>query len=305
TEMTPAHIAHLDMRRRYTYSNRRLSGVIPERPSDILGLTAAEALGPEAYAKIGPYLDLAYSGEGSVFEFSLDDSGRRIRAAFTPDFDGAGAVQGVYVLSMDITEEAQARAALAQTHKRELAAQLTSGVAHDFANLLTIILGLQSRMERMPGLPAAAGELIAATTGAARRGGVLLDRIARISGPRELRPVPAQLQTFLAELTTLARATLPENVSFAATAQGLDAPLLLDLGSLQDSLVNLILNARDAIGGQAGAITVGALNIRDTWLEISVADTGPGFTAAALEKALNPFFTTKGGEGSGLGLSMV
>lgn len=80
---------------------------------------------------------------------------------------------------------------------------------------------------------------------------------------------------------------------------------MLDGGSLQDSLLNLILNARDAIGDATGQITLTARPVRDTWLEICVSDDGPGFTTSALERGLDPFFTTKGGEGSGLGLSMV
>jgi signal transduction histidine kinase len=90
-------------------------------------------------------------GEASVLEFTEPASGRRIRTAFTPDqIDPGQPINGVYLLSTDVTEEAQARAALAQTHKRELAAQLTSGLAHDFANLLTIILGLQGGWRRCP-----------------------------------------------------------------------------------------------------------------------------------------------------------
>jgi CheY-like chemotaxis protein len=81
--------------------------------------------------------------------------------------------------------------------------------------------------------------------------------------------------------------------------------VLLDPGALQDSLLNLILNARDAIGSRAGRIALAARPVRDTWLEITVTDTGPGFSPEALQRALDPFFSTKGGEGSGLGLSMV
>jgi CheY-like chemotaxis protein len=83
-----------------------------------------------------------------------------------------------------------------------------------------------------------------------------------------------------------------------------DQLLLLDPGMLQDSLLNLVLNARDACG-TSGQITVSAHIVGQTWLEISLTDTGPGFSKEALDKALNPFFTTKGGEGSGLGLPMV
>lgn len=305
TEMMPAHIAHVGRDLRYTYSNRRLSTVLPGRPSQIVGLTGREALGDAAFGKIEPYLMAALAGEASVFEFTDEDSARRIRAAFTPDRVAEGPINGVYILSMDVTEETQARASLMQARKRELAAQLTSGLAHDFANLLTIILGLQSRLERLPGLPQDARELTAATTAAARRGGALLDRIAQMSGRREMRPQAVDLRQFLADLRTLAAPSLPDGVALDVDARTLAQPLLIDPGSLQDSLLNLVLNARDAIGRGPGAIRIEAVAVRDTWLEITVSDTGPGFSPEALDHALDPFFTTKGGEGSGLGLSMV
>lgn len=306
TEMMPAHIAHVGRDLRYTYSNRRLSSVMPGpgRPASILGLTGREALGETAFSKIEPYLHRALAGEASVFEFADEDSGRRIRAAFTPDQTNDGPIGGVYILSMDVTEEVQARSALMQTRKRELAAQLTSGLAHDFANLLTIILGLQGRLERMD-LAADAHEMVKATTAAARRGGTLLDRIAGISGKRELKPVITDMPQFLADLSVLAGPILPDHIALRITRDGLDVPLRLDAGMLQDALVNLILNARDAMGRQAGAITLTARALRDTWLEIVVEDNGPGFSAQALEHGMDPFFTTKGGEGSGLGLAMV
>ena len=303
TEMMPAHIAHVDTDGYYTYSNQRLPLILPSRPAAIIGQHLREALGDSAFAKIRPHLKKACQGQASVFEFTDDDSSRRIRTAFTPD-ELEGELRGVYILSTDVTEETQARAALAQTHKRELAAQLTSGLAHDFANLLTIILGMQSRLARMD-LPQDATALIDATRRAARRGGTLLDRIAAISGPREIRPEPVHLAEFLQDLKTIAAPTLPETVVLDVFHQGLERAVLLDPGSLQDSLLNLILNAKDAINANPGRITVRAGAVRDTWLEITVTDTGPGFGAEALKRALDPFFTTKGGEGSGLGLSMV
>jgi signal transduction histidine kinase len=304
TEMTPAHIAHVGRDLRYTYSNRRLRSVLPGRPADIIGLHGREALGDEAFEKIEPHLRRALSGEPAVHEFTHEASGRRIRVAFTPDEPAPGQINGAYVLSMDVTAETQARAALAQTRKRELAAQLTSGLAHDFANLLTIILGLQGRLQRMAGLPAEGADLVSATLAAARRGGTLLDRIAHISGPRELRPVATDIALLLSDLRALAVPILPAGLSLTVSVDNLTAPLLIDPGPVQDSLLNLILNARDAIAGP-GEIRVVARPLRDTWLELTVTDTGPGFSAEALERGLDPFFTTKGGEGSGLGLSMV
>lgn len=303
-EMMPAHIAHVGRDFIYTYSNRRLSSVMPGTPSDVVGLHAADALGADAFAQIAPHLADALKGHSSVFEFNHADTGRRIRVALNPDRVDTGPIQGVYILSMDITEETQARSALMQTHKRELAAQITSGLAHDFANLLTIILGLQSRLNRLDLLPEAR-ELTSATVAAARRGGSLLDKIARMSGHREMRPVATDLRTFLADLRTLAEPSLPDGVALDVDAHVLDMPLLIDTGSLQDSLLNLVLNARDAIGAGPGAIRVEAKPVRDTWVEIIVSDTGTGFSDKALAHAFDPFFTTKGGEGSGLGLSMV
>lgn len=309
TEMMPAHIARLDPDLCYTFSNRKLGAVITGRPDNIVGLHAREALGDEAYGKILPSLERAIRGEASVLELSHEGSGRRIRVAFTPDHEGGADstdsnVRGVYILSMDITEETQAREALAQTRKREMAAHLTSGLAHDFSNLLTIILGMQARLARMQ-LSGKAQELVEATTGAARRGGVLLDRIASISGHREMHPEATDVPALLKGLKTLASPTLQKGVKLNLSVSNLPDPVLLDPGSVQDALLNLILNARDAIATGPGHISIAARPIRETWLEFLVSDTGPGFSDEALEHALDPFFTTKGGEGSGLGLAMV
>ncbi len=297
-EMMPAHIAHVDADGHYIYSNRRLSSVLPGRPSDIVGLHISEALGPASFARVEPHLNAAYRGESPVFEFNEDHSARRIRVAFTPDHGG-----GVFILSMDVTEETRTRVALQQSRRRALAAQMTSGLAHDFSNLLTIILGMQSKLARM-GLAPEAEQLVAATRTAARRGGQLLNRIADMTSHRTLHPQATDMHALLSDLKLLATPSLPRAVGLSVLDLMPDERLLLDPGMLQDALLNLILNARDACGG-SGQITVSAHRIKRTWIEITVTDTGPGFSPEALDKALDPFFTTKGGEGSGLGLPMV
>ncbi|UWQ74955.1 PAS-domain containing protein [Leisingera sp. M658] len=298
TEMMPAHIAHVDADGYYTYTNRRLSSVFPSRPSDILGMHIADALGETAFDRIEPHLLAAYKGSSPVFEFTESHGSRRIRVAFTPDQHG-----GVYILSMDVTEETQARVALQQARRREMAAQMTSGLAHDFSNLLTIILGMQSKLEKM-GLSSEATELVQGTLSAAKRGGRLLNRIAEMTGQRTLRPQAADMHALLGELKILASPSLPQGIGLSILDNMPDEVLLLDSGKLQDALLNLILNARDACG-TSGQITVSAHAVGQTWVEITVTDSGPGFSPEALDKALNPFFTTKGSEGSGLGLPMV
>ncbi|WP_371809784.1 PAS-domain containing protein [Ruegeria sp. HKCCD6428] len=298
TEMMPAHIAHLDRTGRYDYSNRRLSAVLPGRPSEILGLHISEALGAAAYRRVKAHLAKAYDGETSVFEFNEDQDSRRIRVSFTPDDAG-----GVYVMSVDITEETQARVVLQQTRRRAMAAQMTSGLAHDFSNLLTIILGMQSKLNKMD-LSDEAHELVAATQQTARRGGQLLNRIADMTGNRTPHPQATDMKALLEDLRILASPSLPRGVGLSVVNTLPDRALMLDPGMVQDALLNLVLNARDACGS-SGQITISAHTIGEIWVEITVSDTGPGFTPEALEKALNPFFTTKGSDGSGLGLPMV
>ncbi|CTQ49564.1 hybrid sensor histidine kinase/response regulator [Jannaschia donghaensis] len=303
TEMLPAHIARLDRDRRYTFSNRRLAAVMPGSRSDIIGLRMDEALCPSTYATVEPHLTRALSGEASVFEVTHAPSSRRIRISFTPDIDGED-VTGVYALSVDITEEAQARAAVSQSAGRQVAAQLTSGMAHDFANLLTIILGQKDRLSGLD-LPSDAAKAVAAIGVAATRGGALIDRIAGLSGPRDLSPRATDLRAFLAEIVLLAEASLPAGIALTWSVEGLDGPVFLDPEALRDAALNLILNARDAIGAQVGDIALTARNVRDTWVDLTVTDSGPGFSAQALDKGLEPFFTEKGEDGTGLGLSMV
>lgn len=299
TQMMPAHIAHVSAEGHYTFSNNRLPDVLPQAPGDIIGLHIRDALGAHAFNSIRASLDTAYRGVPSITEFTEEISARHIRTAFTPDAQG-----GVYILSMDITEETQTRNALQQTRKRELAAHMISGLAHDFSNLLTIILGMQSRLSRLPDLPVEAAELIEGTRAAARRGGALLSSIADVTGPRQLRPVACDPAALLRDLTTLARPSLPADVVLHTDNQMPDTPVLLDTGLVSDGLLNLIFNARDACA-EAGNITLTQRRVHNTWIEWNVTDTGPGFSKAALQKAVDPFFTTKGSDGTGLGLSMV
>ncbi|SMO63108.1 PAS fold-containing protein [Ruegeria faecimaris] len=298
TEMMPAHIAHLDADGRYDYSNRKLSSVLPGRPSEILGMHISDALGPAAFARIEQNLNRAYDGEATVFEFTEGQDSRRIRVSFTPDSEG-----GVYVMSVDITEETQARVALQQTRRREMAAQMTSGLAHDFSNLLTIILGMQGKLDKMD-LPEGAQKLVAATRQTAKRGGQLLNRIAGMTGNRTPQPKATDMRALLEDLRILATPSLPRGMGLSVVNTLPDVALMLDQGMMQDAILNLVLNARDACG-ETGQITISAHTIGGTWIEISVSDTGPGFSEEALGKALNPFFTTKGDKGSGLGLPMV
>ncbi|WP_022705965.1 PAS-domain containing protein [Paracoccus zeaxanthinifaciens] len=298
TQMVPAHIAHMDANFRYTFSNRRLAAIFPGAAKDIVGLTLEQALGRETCATLLPYMARALEGDAQVFEITHPGSGRRIRIALTPDHDG----HGVYILSTDVSAEVQAREALAHAGKRTLAAQMTAGMAHDFGNLLTIILGLQGRLAARD-LPPDAQDDVQGTLAAARRGAALLDRLARISGPRDPVQEPADPAALLTEVAQLARPALSEGAELRLILDLPPGKQMLDAGALQDAVLNLILNADAAMPG-GGRITLDAHRTGD-WLSIEVADQGTGFAPEALSRATEPFFTTKKGQGSGLGLSMV
>ena len=302
SEMIPAHVAHVDRQGRYQYSNRRLSMVLPKRPNDIIGRHISEVLGAPTYNQISPKLREAFLGTPSVMEFTDDLSARRIRVAFTPDVKETG-IEGAYILSMDITEETQARNALQQVAKRELAAQLTSGLAHDFANLLTIILGAQSRLT-VRVQDAESRALIEATKTAATRGGSLLNTIGEMTGTRNLNPTPTHIEALLEKLFPLAEAALPKSITLKIHNTVPDEAYFIDSGMLQDALLNLILNAKDACGAE-GRIKLSIRPVADIWLDFIVTDSGSGFSSKALKHALDPFYTTKGSNGNGLGLTMV
>ena len=125
-----------------------------------------------------------------------------------------------------------------------------------------------------------------------------------MTGARTLRPTATHIPRLLEDLTLIARPTLPKGMTLSIDNQMGDTPVLLDSGLVQDGLLNLILNARDACGA-AGAISLEVRQVHDTWIEWVLRDTGPGFSPSALEHGFDPFFTTKGAEGSGLGLPMV
>jgi CheY-like chemotaxis protein len=161
------------------------------------------------------------------------------------------------------------------------------------------------RIPRLPGLPDEGADLVRATLAAARRGGVLLQRIGAISGARELRPEPVALAPLLDDLQMMAGASLPAGLRLEIAQAPELGDVILDPGALQDSLLNLILNARDAMADRAGTIRLTVQRTGDTWLDFVLQDQGPGFSDEALKRGTDPFYTTKGGEGSGLGLAMV
>lgn len=235
--------------------------------------------------------------------------------------DGEGQLVGFAKVTRDITERRQAqedldraREALAQSQKMEAVGLLTGGVAHDFNNLLTAILGsLELMRKRLPDDPKLVRLLDNAVQGA-RRGSALTQRMLAFARRQELRPEAVDLPELVLGMTDLLRSSIGPLVRIETRFPLGLAPALVDANQFEMALLNLTVNARDAMP-EGGTITISAREAaredavglpEGRYVCLTVADTGVGMDEATLARAQEPFFTTKGvGKGTGLGLSMV
>jgi signal transduction histidine kinase len=223
---------------------------------------------------------------------------------------------GTVSIRADITELKQAQEQLRQAQKLQAIGQLTGGVAHDFNNLLAVIFGHAELLEDRLGSD---DHSIQAVIRAARRGAELTQRLLAYSRRQPLQPKPIALGELAHGMSNLLRRTLGETIE----VQIISVPGLwrakADPGQLENALLNLAINARDAMldsGNLTIEITNATFDEDDVgnrtdvavgdYVMLSVSDTGSGMAKEVLEQAFEPFFTTKDvGEGSGLGLSMV
>jgi PAS domain S-box-containing protein len=204
---------------------------------------------------------------------------------------------------------------LAQAQKMEAVGQLTGGIAHDFNNLLTIIMGnlelVQDQLDR-----ADLRGLVKKAQDAAELGAELTDRLLTFSRKRQLDPQALRLNELVLSVTEMLRRTLGDHVTLTPSL----APDLwltrADAGLFQNAIVNLAVNARDAMlkGGKLIIETRNAVldpdefagDVAGEYVRLSVSDTGTGMSAETRERAFEPFYTTKEkGRGTGLGLAMV
>ncbi len=222
-------------------------------------------------------------------------------------------------LAAQIDEREKAEAQLRRAQRIEAVGQLTSGVAHDFNNLLTAIIGnlelLSARLDR--DRDPRAVELLAAAMAGAERGSRLTAQLLAFSRQQRMSPEPVDLNEIVGRMGALLQSTIGATVSIeTAPADGL-WPALADASQIELVLLNLAINARDAMPG-GGAITIETANVAlgrperpeepppGDYAMVAVADTGAGISPAILDKVFDPFFTTKEvGKGSGLGLSQV
>ncbi len=244
---------------------------------------------------------------------------RTVRVIKTPVKDERGAVVGVLGIFWDVTEQLSLEAQLRQAQKMEAIGQLAGGIAHDFNNLLTVMLGNVSFALDRLGPGNASHELLHNAQLAGLRAADLTQRLLGFSRRTMLRPQPLNLNQAVEETVRFLRRTLDPRLQLDLRLADDLGLVLADPGQINQVLMNLALNARDAMpqGGQLIFETTHftpdadyrRLNLEarpGEFVRLSVRDTGTGMSAEIRQRIFEPFFTTKEtGKGTGLGLAMV
>jgi len=258
--------------------------------------------------------------QGMWHEVKYEDDGdqRIFEVLSRPMSTGAPEEKWVVVIR-DVTQERERRMRIQQQERLAAVGQLAAGIAHDFNNLMAVIV-LYTQMElRNPDLPAKLQDRLRTIVEQAERATELVQQILDFGRRTALKRQPMSLAPFLKEQVKLLRRTIPENIKISLDYEETDYVINADPTRIQQAIMNLALNARDAMphGGHL-QIDLAGFNVTDPasaplpgmdagpWIQITVSDTGVGIPPAALPHIFEPFFTTKGpGEGSGLGLAQV
>ncbi len=305
----------------------RIFGVTPKVGDSILDALADQ---PESQAAVRAVWSRAMAGEEFAEVGEFGDPGRdrrpyemRFGVLRNEHGEQIGAYQFVYDVTERLEEQARLREteeALRQAQKMEAVGQLTGGLAHDFNNLLA---GISGAFE-MIGARLAQGRshdverYLAAGQGATRRAAALTHRLLAFSRRQTLSPKAVVINRLMTDVVDLVQRTVGPSITVETVAAAGLWPALVDANQLENAILNLCINARDAMPG-GGKITIETGN---KWLDqrtaaergmdpgqyvtVCVSDTGVGIDKAIQERVFDPFFTTKPiGEGTGLGLSMV
>jgi PAS domain S-box-containing protein len=299
--------------------------------SAFTGRTLAEELGHGFLESIHPD-DQRHSWEieqdvltrraHAVDEYRLrgkDGTYRWFLDTMVPRFASDGTYLGHVGVLIDIEDRRKLEEQLRRVQRLEAVGQLTGGVAHDFNNLLTVVIGNLDLICAYPDNAKNVAELAALALQAAQRGAELVRRMAAFSRQQTLKPRKIELNRLVAGMNEMLRRTLSANIEIEMKlADGLWTAVA-DPGQVENSLLNLAINARDAMP-EGGRLIIETANValdaayadRDTevapgdYVLLAVSDTGVGMAPEVLARAVQPFFTTKEvGKGSGLGLSMV
>jgi PAS domain S-box-containing protein len=327
-EATPDAIFVKDLDGRYILVNEAFARFIGKTSAEIVGRNDFE-LYPEKDARSFVEADrqVLASGKPMAFEgVATGQAGERTYLVTKGVYrDKDGQILGVYGISHDITDLQQAHETLEQTRealfrsqKMEAVGQLTGGIAHDFNNILAIILGNVELLRLHFPNDSDAGEIIDAVMRATLHGKDLTGHLLAFSRRRLLNPQAVDVNTLVASVVRLLGRTLGANIRVVTETSRGAGIAFADPAALEAAILNIALNARDAMP-EGGALTVRTSTVEisqapktdedlkpGSYALVEISDTGSGMPPEVVARVFEPFFTTKtGGDGTGLGLSMV
>ena len=219
----------------------------------------------------------------------------------------------------DISDQVRVENQLRHAQRMESIGQLTGGIAHDFNNLLAVVIGSLELAKERTDDPAALNKQLDAAIGASLRGAELVQRLLAFARRKALAPVAIDLNQRVPEMIAMLQRAIGDHIEIKVALRPNLWPARVDPTIIDDALLNLAINARDAMP-EGGTLTIETANVQfdrgyaesnvevapGDYVMVAVTDTGTGMAPAVAERAFEPFFTTKTvGKGSGLGLSMV
>jgi len=349
----PVLIAFIDRDLQYRFANKAYESWFERPVSEVIGKRVPEVFGEEIWATRRPMIERAMAGEHIMFEVNWPFSDGRRRDSeirYSPRFNADGEPDGFHVFVTDITASKLAletsqqhasdleamvaertaelerqmaareasEAALRQSQKMDAIGQLTGGIAHDFNNMLTGILSsldivrMRLEMGRMDGLE----RFLDAATASSQRAAALTQRLLAFSRRQSLDSRTVDLNELVGSTQHLLRSTLGETIRIRTALS--DTPLRanLDSNQFESALLNLAINARDAMP-DGGELTLRTAHVdveegemlavpAGEYALVAVSDSGTGMPPEVVERIFEPFFTTKPiGKGTGLGMSMI
>jgi len=328
-EATPDAIFVKDLEGRYVLVNAAAARFLGRAPADIVGKHDLE-LYPDETArrfieddKLVLATGRAQAFEGVAFS-SLGQQAYLVTKGVYRDHDGR--ILGLYGISHDITElrEAQetlehTRQALFRAQKMEAVGQLTGGIAHDFNNILVVILGNLELLKMRLRDNVQLRELIDPVVRATQRGQELIAQLLAFSRGRQLNPELVDVNALVESIVRLLGRTLGATITISTATAANAGVAFVDAAALEAAIVNIAVNARDAMTPQGGTLTIRTERVdviepsrtevdvkAGAYTLLAIEDTGSGMPPEIASRVFEPFFTTKAGHGgTGLGLSMV
>ncbi len=319
SDSLPFLVSLIDLDGRFRFVNLARAASVGRLPEQMVGHEWSEFYEEADAASLGPIFDLGFCGESVSQETTLGEGAaqRQYEVSVVPHMR-RGEVDAIFVFGIDVTDRRRLEEQLRQAQKMETLGQLTGGIAQDFNNLLTVVLGnLDLAEEALPEELPTTGAIRSARRGALRAA-ELTQRLLAFSRRQMLQPSQASVSDLIGSFADLLVRSLGERIEVRLSLGESVPAALVDAGQLENAVLNLTLNARDAMpdGGMVTIETATAIVTRarrlmgqdmletGTYATVAVTDNGTGMPAAS--RAFDPFFTTKDvGKGSGLGLSMI